>query len=196
MRCFDNNKSLSVVNNYTVLKNMEGKMKKTIILSLFLAFIISSSYAQRFAYIDTKYIMDNIPEYQAAQTELEQLSTQWQQEIEDKFQEVEELYKKYEAEMVLLPDDIKREREEEIIEKEKATKELQMKRFGQGGDLFKKREELIEPIQDKIYEAIEEIASRGNYAVIFDKAGGMTMIYTDVRYDLSDDVLQHLGYRR
>jgi len=171
-------------------------MKKTIILSLFLAFIISSSYAQRFAYIDTKYIMDNIPEYQAAQTELEQLSTQWQQEIEDKFQEVEELYKKYEAEMVLLPDDIKREREEEIIEKEKATKELQMKRFGQGGDLFKKREELIEPIQDKIYEAIEEIASRGNYAVIFDKAGGMTMIYTDVRYDLSDDVLQHLGYRR
>ncbi len=171
-------------------------MKKTSVLLLFLALAILSSNAQRFAYIDTKYIMDNIPEYQAAQMELEEISAEWQKEIEKEFEKIEELYQKYQAEMVLLPDEIKREREEEIIEKERAAKQLQMQRFGQEGDLFKKRQELIQPIQDKIYEAIEEIASRGNYAIIFDKSGGPTMIYTDVRYDLSDDVLEHLGYRR
>lgn len=170
-------------------------MKKTVITSALILCIVSASFAQRFAYIDTEYIMDNIPEYQAAQMELEQVSNEWEQEIEEKFQEIDDMYRKYQAEAVLLPDDIKQEREEEIIEKEREAKQLQMKRFGQEGDLFKKQQDLIQPIQDRIHEAVEEIATRGNYAVIFDKAGGAAMIYTDIRYDLSDDVLQHLGYR-
>lgn len=170
-------------------------MKKTLTTTLFLAFIASATFAQRFAYVDTEYIMENIPEVQAAQMEIDQLSEKWQEEIEAKFEEVDEMYKKYQAEAALLPDDIKREREEKIIEKEREAKNLQMQRFGQEGDLFDKQQELIQPIQDKIHEAVEEIASRGNYAVIFDKGGGAAMMYTDIRYDLSDDVLQHLGYR-
>lgn len=171
-------------------------MKKIILSVLFFAAIVVATHAQRFAYIDTDYIMDNIPEYQAAQRQLEELSVEWQKEIEQKFAEIDRLYREYQVEAVLLPDEIKRERENQIIEKERAAKALQMQRFGRDGDLFKKREELVKPIQDKIYEAVKEVASRGNYAVIFDKASGATMIYTDVRYDLSDDVLQRMGYRR
>ncbi len=170
-------------------------MKKTTVLVFLMAFFTISAFSQRFAYIDTQYIMDNIPEYQAAEMEIEQLSTEWQKELEAKFDKLEELYKKYQAEAPLLPDEVKRDRESEIMELEREAKQLQMQRFGQGGDLFKKRQELIQPIQDKIYEAVEEIATRGNYAVIFDKGSGPNMIYTDVRYDLSDDVLKQLGYR-
>lgn len=170
-------------------------MKKKAILLVFAVVISLSTFSQRFAYIDTQYIMDYIPEYQAAQMEIEQLSTDWQKELEDKYEKLNELNKKYQAESILLPDEIKQERENEINELEKEIKTLQMQRFGHGGDLFQKRQELIQPIQDKIYEAVEEIATRGNYAVIFDKAGGPNMIYTDMRYDLSDDVLKHLGYR-
>lgn len=171
-------------------------MKKITILSAVILLSVFSALGQRFAYIDTEYILENIPEYQAAQMELNQLSQQWQTEIEAKFSEVEQMYREYQAESVLLPDDLRRQREEQIIAREREAKELQMKRFGRQGDLFKKREELIKPLQDQIYTAIEEIATRGNYAVIFDKAGGGNMIYSDVRYDLSDEVLQRMGYRR
>ena len=170
-------------------------MKK---IALFAAIILmaSLSFGQRFAYIDSDYIMDNIPEYKAAEQELEQISVEWQREIEQQFSDIDRLYREYQAEAPLLPEEMRRQREESIIQREKQAKELQMKRFGREGDLFKKRQELIKPIQDKVYEAIEEIATRGNYAVIFDKSGGLTMIFTDVRYDLSDEVLQRLGYRR
>ncbi len=171
-------------------------MKKVFLLAALVLFVSIGLQAQRFAYIDTEYILDNIPEYQAAQRELEEISVTWQQEIEAKFSEIDRLYKEYQAEAVLLPDEIKREREDEIIAKERDAKALQMQRFGRDGDLYQKREELISPIQDRVYEAVEEVANRNNYAVIFDKAGGATMIYTDVRYDLSDDVLQSMGYRR
>lgn len=172
-------------------------MKKVLFISaLLIGLTALSAQAQRFAYIDTEYIMDNIPEYQAAQRELDDVRVNWQQEIEAKFSEIDQMYKDYQSEAVLLPDEIKREREEEIIEKEREAKALQMQRFGREGDLFQRREELIKPIQDKIFEAVEEIASRGNYAVIFDKASGASMIFTDVRYDLSDEVLQKMGYRR
>ncbi len=170
-------------------------MKKQLFLFIFISVISITAFGQRFAYIDTEYILDNIPEYQAAEREVEELSIQWQAEIEDKFAEVDRLYREYQAEAPLLPEEIKREREEEIIRVEREAKELQMQRFGREGDLFDKRQELIQPIQDQVYQAVEEMASRGNYAVIFDKAGGAAMIYTDVRYDLSDDVLQRLGYR-
>jgi len=164
-------------------------------LTLLVAIMATTAWGQRFAYVDTEYILDNIPEYQAAEREIEQLSVEWQAELEDMFARVDRLYREYQAEAPLLPDDMKQEREDEIIRLEQEAKELQMQRFGREGELFRKREELLEPIQDRVYNAVEEIASRGNYAVIFDRAGGVSMIYTDVRYDLSDDVLQRLGYR-
>jgi outer membrane protein len=170
-------------------------MKK---IALFAAIVLfaSVSFAQRFAYIDSDYIMENIPEYKAAEQELERISVAWQTEIEQKFSEIDRMYREYQAEAPLLPEEMRRQREQTIIERERLAKELQMNRFGREGDLFKKRQELVKPIQDKVFEAIEEIATRGNYAVIFDKSGGITMIFTDVRYDLSDEVLQRLGYRR
>lgn len=171
--------------------------KSAFLLSIIILFSIVSVSAQRFAFIDTEYILENIPEYQAAQMELNQLSQQWQTEIEAKFAEVEQLYRDYQAEAVLLPDEMRRQREEQIIQQEREAKELQMKRFGREGDLFQKREELIKPLQDQIYTAIEEIASRENFAIVFDKAGGGgNIIYSDVRHDLSDRVLQSMGYRR
>lgn len=170
-------------------------MKKIALFAAILLFA-GASFAQRFAYIDSDYIMENIPEYKAAEQELERISVVWQNEIERNFTEIDRIYREYQAEAPLLPEEMRRQREETIIERERVAKELQMQRFGRDGDLFKKRQELIKPIQDKVYEAIEEIATRGNYAVIFDKSGGITMIFTDVRYDLSDEVLQRLGYRR
>ncbi len=170
-------------------------MQKHLFLTLIIAAISITAWGQRFAYIDSEYILDNIPEFQAAEREIEQLAIEWQAEVENKFAEVERLYREYQAEAPLLPAEMKRQREDQIITLEQEAKELQMKRFGQEGDLFKKRQELMQPIQDRIFETVQEIATRGNYAVIFDKAGGVSMIFTDVRYDLSDDVLQRMGYR-
>lgn len=170
-------------------------MKKQLFLFIFATTIALSAFGQRFAYIDTEYILENIPEYQAAEREIEELTIEWQRDIENKFAEVERMYREYQAEAPLLPQDMKRQREEAIITLEREAKELQMRKFGREGELFSKRQELIQPIQDRIYEAVEQIANRGNYAVIFDKAGGAAMIFSDVRYDLSDDVLQRLGYR-
>lgn len=170
-------------------------MKKIIFLITLAFFASVTVFGQRFAYIDSEYILENIPEYQAAQMELNQLSVQWQNEIEEKFAAIERMYREYQTESVLLPEEIRIQREEEIIEKERQAKQLQMQRFGREGDLFKKRQELVRPIQDQIFNAVEEIATRGNYAIIFDKHGSGNMIYSDVRFDLSDDVLQKMGYR-
>ena len=170
-------------------------MKKHFLLLLIATALSISAYGQRFAYVDTEYILDNIPEYKAAEREIEEISIQWQAEIENKFAEIDRLYREYQAEAPLLPEEMKRQREEVIINKEREAKELQVRRFGREGELFAKRQELLQPIQDRVYDAVEQIANRGNYAVIFDKAGGAAMIFTDVRYDLSDDVLQRLGYR-
>lgn len=171
-------------------------MKKTFLIFAVMVLSSTAIFAQRFAYIDSDYILDNIPEYQAAQIELNDLSVQWQNEIEAMFSEIDEMYKKYQAEAVLLPEEMKIQREEEIIALEAEAKQLQMKRFGREGDLFQKRQELIKPIQDQIYEAVEEIATQGNYAIIFDKTSSGNMIFSDVRYDLSDEVLKNMGYRQ
>lgn len=170
-------------------------MKRTALVLSLLVFTALTSWGQRFAYIDSDYIMDNIPEYKAAEMEIERISIEWQKELEAMFGEIESLFRAYQAEAPMLPEEIRKQREEAIMTKEKTAKELQMKRFGRDGDLFQKRQELVKPIQDRVYEAVNEIATRGNYAVIFDKTGGLTMIFTDVRYDLSDEVLQRLGYR-
>ncbi len=160
---------------------------------LFLLFSASTTYAQKFGYVDTEYILENIPEYQDAQNEIDELSKQWQLEIEEKFEKVEQMYKAYQTDAVLLPEDMKRKREEEIIKTEKEAKELQKQKFGTNGELFKKREELVKPIQEKIFNAIEEIAIKKNYAFVFDKASGPVIMYANPKNDISDDVLEQIG---
>ena len=164
-----------------------------LIATLILTTYTATAQQQKYAYVDTQYILDNIPEFQDAQDELDEYSKKWQKEIEDNYGKVSEMYQKYQAEAVLLPEDIKRKREEEIIDKEKEVKELQQQYFGKEGDLFKKRQELIQPIQEKVYNAIETIASTSNYSFVFDKAGGMTLLYGNPKYDISDDVLDEVG---
>lgn len=169
-------------------------MKKILLIAaIFCTFGFGAS-AQKYAFVNTGYILDNIPDYADAQTQLDELSIQWQKEIEVKFAEIDKLYKSFQNEAVLLTEDMKKKREEDIIKKEKEAKDLQKKRFGSEGDLFKKRQELIKPIQEKVYNAIEEIATAENYAVVFDKASNATLIYTNAKYDVSEQVLDKLGY--
>ncbi len=171
-------------------------MKKVFFVTTTAMLIFSSfTFAQRVACVDTKYILNNISEYRDAQSQLENLSIQWQKEIEGKFAEIDKLYKDFQAEAILLPEDIKNKRQNEIINKEKEAKELQKKYFGSNGDLFKKRQELVKPIQDKIYNAIEDYATEKNYAIIFDKAGGPVILYVNTKNDISDDILKKLGYK-
>jgi len=148
---------------------------------------------QKFAFVDSDYILTNIPEYNDAQEELNTLSAKWEEEIKKVFTRVEEMYKEYQTEAVLLPQDLKKKKEEEILKKEKEAKDLQIKYFGPTGDLFKKREELVKPIQEKVYNAIQEIAETRNYAFIFDKATGATMLYASPKLDISDEVLDEIG---
>ncbi|MCF8275222.1 MAG: OmpH family outer membrane protein [Flavobacteriales bacterium] len=168
-------------------------MKRVVFTLIALSFTFSSM-AQRFGYVDSNYILENIPEYQQKQQELNEISVQWQQEIEKMYAEIDRMYKDFQAEQILLTDDMKRKREEQIIEKEKEAKEKQKQRFGFQGDLFQKRQDFTKPIQDKVYAAIKEIADARGYAVIFDKAGTLTMLYTSEKYDLSEDILDELGY--
>ena len=170
-------------------------MKKKILLFVFLIAVGTVAMAQKYAFIDTEYILENIPAYTAAQEQLDQISGQYQKELEAMHAEIEKMYKDFQAEAVLLSEDMKRKREDVIITKEKDYKELQRKYFGPQGDLFKKRQGLIKPIQDDIFNAVQSLANEGSYAVIFDKAGSLTMIYTNPKYDLSDQVLEKLGYK-
>ncbi|MBN1387683.1 MAG: OmpH family outer membrane protein [Bacteroidales bacterium] len=170
-------------------------MKKITLLFTALIFLAGTAAAQKYAFVDTEYILNNIPSYKAAQEKLDELSKGWEKEISDAYNLVEEMYKTYQNEVVLLSREAKIKREEEIINNEQEAKELQNKYFGVEGELFNKRQELIQPIQDEIYNAVKEIAADGNYAVIFDTSAGMNMLYTDPRYDLSDEVLEKLGYK-
>lgn len=153
------------------------------------------TYAQKFAYIDTEYIFENIPEYQEAQKQLDALSKQWQEQIERKYTDIDKMYQDYQAEEILLTEEMKTKRREEIILAEQEAKEFQKAKFGVDGELFQKRQELIKPIQEKIYKAVQETANLGQYSIIFDKASGATMVYSNPRYDKSDDVLRRMGYK-
>ena len=170
-------------------------MKRIVLTIAAVLTLIVAVNAQKHAFIDTEYIMENIPAFTAAQEQLDQLSSQYQKELESMHAEVEQMYKDYQSESVLLSEDMKRKREDVIITKEKEYKQLQRKYFGPNGDLFQKRQGLVKPIQDDIFNAVQEIATEGSYAVIFDKAGGTTLFFTNPRYDLSDQVLQKLGYK-
>jgi outer membrane protein len=170
-------------------------MKRFIaVFSLIIAATLAS-WGQKYAFVDTEYILNNIPSYKAAQDKLDNLSKQWEKEIQDKYAEIDKLYKAYQNEAVLLTPEMKKKREDEIINKEKAVRALQKKYFGPEGDLFKKREELVKPIQDEVYAAVKQLAVDGNYAVIFDIASGPMFLYTNPRYDLSDQVLKKMGYK-
>jgi outer membrane protein len=166
--------------------------------SLLIFFLISVSFvlhAQKYCYVDTQYILKNMPEYSEAQNELNKTSEKWQREIELRYEAIENMNKAYRAERVLLTEDMKREREDEIAQAELEAKELQKRRFGLNGDLFKKREELIKPIQDKIFKAIKELAEGGNYMVIFDKSNQSSIIFASPKYDKSDRVLKKMGIK-
>lgn len=170
-------------------------MKRIFILALLCFLGIGYSQAQKYACVNTEYILTNIPDYAQAQKQLDKVASDWQKELEAKFQEIDKLYKTYQQEAYLLPDNLKRKREDEIIAREQEAKELQKKHFGAGGDLDKKREELIKPIQDKVYSAIERVANEKGYAFILDKSGSATLLYVNAKYDISDQILDLLGYK-
>jgi outer membrane protein len=169
---------------------------KKVILNMAVLFLLSGfAMAQKYAFVDTDYILNRIPSYKAAQDQLDKLSSEWQTEVENLYSEIETMYKNYQTEKVLLSEDMRIKKEEEIVSKEQAAKDLQKEYFGRDGSLFKKRQELVKPIQDEIYRIVKEIATEGNYAVIFDTASGANMLYTDPKYDKSDEVLEKLGYK-
>jgi outer membrane protein len=170
-------------------------MKKLFISALVLSLFAGSALAQKFAFVDTEYILQNIPSYNAAQEELDKVSETWETEISADYEEIDKMYKTYQSERVLLTDEMKKKREEEIMARERAVKELQAKYFGPEGDLSKKRQELVKPIQDALYKAVKELSAEGSYAIIFDTASGASILYSNPRYDLSDEVLKKLGYK-
>ncbi|MFY9309059.1 MAG: OmpH family outer membrane protein [Bacteroidia bacterium] len=170
-------------------------MKKIVSVLAIVLFANVAAFAQKFAYVDTEYILGQIPEYKAAQSELDKISVQWQKEIEAKYAEIDKMYKAYQAEQILLTDDMKKKREGDIIAKEKEAKELQKQRFGVDGELFKKRQELVKPIQDRVYAAVKAIAEKGTYSAIFDKSSDLTILYVSSKLDKSDAVLEHMGIK-
>jgi outer membrane protein len=169
-------------------------MKKALLILVSFLLLSVGSYAQKFAYVDTDYILNNIPEFNQAQDKLDEISKQWQAEIEGIYAEVDKMYRDYQTQEVLLTDEMKKKREEAIIVKEKSAKDLQKKRFGPEGDLYGKRQELIQPIQDKVYDAIQQLAANSKYAVIFDSSSDLIMLYSSPNLDKSDKVLENMGY--
>ncbi len=157
--------------------------------------IATANFAQRYAYVDTEYILTNIPAYKAAQDKLNQLSVDWQKEIETEYEIVSQMWKEFQSEKILLTKEMIKQREDEIAAKDRAVKDLQRRFFGPEGELFKKRQELIKPIQDEVYAVIKDIAESGNFAIIFDTAAGATILFTDPKFDKSDEVLEKLGYK-
>lgn len=168
---------------------------KKLTFSLLILLTSIAAFGQKYAFVDSEYILGNIPKYKAAQDELDKLSDQYQNEVKTLTDEIDKMYHDYQAEKVLLTDDMKAKREEQIVTKEKEAKKLQNDYFGEDGLLNKKRQELVKPIQDEVYNAVKQIANEGGYAVIFDSSSGPAMLYTNPRYDISDEVLQKLGYK-
>ena len=154
-----------------------------------------SANAQRYAVIDSKYILEKMPEYKKAQDRLDLFSRQWQQEIDNKQASLDSMLKDYDAEQVMLSDDLKKKREDELFNKEKEVRDLQRRRFGYEGDLFKMRQQLVKPIQDKVYNVIQQIAVNRMYDFILDKSEGITVIFADPKLDKSEDVIKALGIK-
>lgn len=156
----------------------------------------NSVQAQRFAYVDTEYIMSKIPEYTTAETQLDKIAENWQADVQKKYAEIEEMYKDYQANQILLTEDMRASREDEIMAKERELKEYQKSKFGYEGELFQKRQELVKPIQDQVYEAIQKLAKQKAFDFILDKSAGVSILFANPKFDKSDDVLRELGIRQ
>ena len=172
--------------------------QKLLILVLTATFLLSNQFTnaqQKYAVINTKYILEKIPAYKEADLKLKQLGELWQKEIDTLQTFLDKLYVNYESEKYLLSDDLKKKREDELFNKEKEIRDLQKKRFGYEGDLFKERQKLVKPIQDKIYNAIQKLATEKFYDFILDKSEGITVIFADPKLDKSDDILKELGIK-
>jgi outer membrane protein len=170
-------------------------MKKIFFILLGVMLVAQLANAQRYAIVDTRYILDKMPEYKDAQKKLDQFSMAWQKEIDDKQAVLDKMYKDFDAEQVMLSDELKKKREDELFIREKELRDLQRKRFGFEGDLFKKRQELVKPIQDKVFNAIQKIAVSRGFDFILDKSEGITVIFADPKLDRSEDILKELGVK-
>jgi outer membrane protein len=169
-------------------------MKKYLFLLAISAFtFIGSTFGQRFAYVDTEYILDMLPDYRSAQKQLDALSLDWEKEMDKKQEEIDKMYHEFEAEKILLTEELKKKKEAEIKAKEQELKDFRNQKFGYEGELFKKRAELIKPIQDKIFDAVQKIAKTSALDFIFAKGGEVIMLYSNSKYDKSDEVLKELG---
>ena len=167
-----------------------------LIICLFSAFCVEQVCGQKIVFVDMAYILKNIPSYESANEQLTLISKRWQKEVESALQEAQLLQSNYQTEMLFLSDDMKAKRTAEIVAKENEAMELKRKYFGPDGELFKKRESLIKPIQDEIYTAIQEIASEKKYDIVKDRSADPTLIYMGSKLDISDLVLQKLGYAK
>lgn len=170
-------------------------MKKILLLAACGVLFAAFAQAQKYAVIDTKYILDKMPDYKTAQKQLDEIAAGWQKEIDSQQGDLDKAYKDFDAEQVMLSDDLKRKRQDQLFNKEKSLRELQRKRFGFEGDLFKKRQELIKPVQDKVYNAVQKLAAQRGYDFILDKSEGITVIFADPKLEKSDDVLRELGVK-
>lgn len=170
-------------------------MKKILFVACSLLLAATVSLAQKYAIIDTRYILDKMPDYAQAQKQLDVIAADWQKDIDAKQASLDKMYKDYDAEQVMLSDDLKKKREDQLFLKEKELRDLQRQRFGFEGDLFKKRQELIKPIQDKVFNAVQKISVQRGYDFVLDKSEGITIIFADPKLDKSDDVLKQLGVK-
>ncbi len=171
-------------------------MKKILFIAGFVCLAVFAANAQRYAILDSKFILDKLPEYKEAQKQLDQLSAAWQKELDNLQTTLDKMYRDFEAEQVMLSDELKKKREDELFNKEKELRDLQRQRFGYEGDLFKKRQELIKPVQDKVYNAVEKLAVEKGYDFILDKSEGITVIFADPKLDRSEDILKMLGVNK
>jgi len=171
-------------------------MKKLIVALCLLIGIAFVGHAQKFALVDMEYIMKNIPSYETANDQLNQVSKKWQSDVDAQMQDVQKMYKNYQTELVFLSEDMKVKREEEIVAKEKAVQELKRSYFGPEGELYKKRQSLMKPIQDEIYTAIQDVSKEKDLEMVFDKSSALSVIFTSPKLDISDAVLQKLGYSK
>jgi outer membrane protein len=168
---------------------------KALLFAILFSFATLAGNAQRYAIIDSKYILEKVPEYKDAQKKLDDFSELWQKDIDQRQAALSKMYKDYDAEQVMLTEVLKKKREDELYNKEKELRDLQKKRFGFEGDLFKKRQELIKPVQDRVYNAVQKLAVEKLYDFILDKSEGITVIFADPKLDKSDDVLRYLGVK-
>lgn len=167
-------------------------MKKGILLVFALFMASVTMEAQRFCYVDVEKILESVEDYKTAQSKLDQFASKWNQEVAQKYQEIEQLYSKYQADKVLLSDKAQKQREDEIIQKEQEARDFQKAKFGPEGELFKKRQELVKPIQDKVYSAIEAYAQKRGYDFIFDRSSDASMLYANPELDKTDDIIEDI----